>query len=122
MSGEQDDEIFGTCTHEQGCVVGAALAPILVLALFWLPEGQGQAVAASVVSIAVMPFVFSPLRRRTWFWVALLMIAAFHAAAVIAIDWHHAERSTFKLAMWLDVILVGGLIWLLSKIMPRQRT
>ncbi len=69
-----------------------------------------------------MPFVFSPLRRRTWFWVALLMIAAFHAAAVIAIDWHHAERSTFKLAMWLDVILVGGLIWLLSKIMPRQRT
>ena len=122
MSDEQDDEIFGTFTHEQGCVVGAALAPFVMVALFWLPQGRGQAVAVSVLSIVLMPFVFSPLRKRTWFWVALLIIAAFHVVAVTAVHWHHAERSTFKLAMWLDVILVGGLIWLLSKVMSRQRT
>ena len=122
MSGEQDDAIVGTFTHDQGCLVGAALFPVVLVALFWLPEGQGQAAAASVVSIVAMPFAFSPLRKQTWFWVALLIIAVAHAAVVLGVDWHHAERSAFNLAMWFDVILVGGLIWLLSKVMPRQRS
>ena len=122
MATESEDDTFGSFTHRQGCVLALVLGPVILFFFFGLDaEGMGDAAASSLVVLASMPFIFAPLRRHAWFWVALGVLAVAHVTAIMMIPWTDGVMYGVQLVpiMWLHAIVVGALIWLLSRMMPR---
>ena len=123
MSEQSGGEVFGNPEPKLGFAIVALIAPLGLTAMFWLEGPKGQAVFASLLTMALMPFLFAPLLKRVWFWVALAVIAGAHAALVLLLPWGDDRLSGIELKpfMLADVLIVTGLIWLLSKVMPLRR-
>lgn len=103
-----------------------AMAVILLCAalIYFLIADPGRARAAAVCGIVFGYTIWSRrrLRRRVWFWMALLLLAASHVALISLVRWTNMWMSPQALlgVALVDLAYVCGPIWLIEEALSRE--
>lgn len=120
MTVESKDTIVGEFTAGWGFALAIPAVLLFFVFVYAGEEGRGEVAAVASVSILASIKIFWPLRRKLWFWITLLCIAAAHLAVFVSVPAGDAGLDgRFAPLMFIDVGLVCVVIFLISKLMRK---
>lgn len=113
----EDKSVFDKMTTRSAIVIGLCSLPLYSLVeWFWGPaKGRQAAIFAAVIMVAA--WLSWDLRKKIWFWIAILILILMHIPLVLLVPWTNNDYPGVVLmpVALLDFAFVLAVITLLRK-------
>jgi hypothetical protein len=109
-------------TDYTGLIIGAILAPVLLVFMYLGKDDMGLAVSIVLGMILLAIKVRWDLRKHAWFWATIVFILALHAPLLFIVPWQektHVRVYGFPIGI-ADFLIIQGAIGLAGKVFSKH--
>jgi hypothetical protein len=94
----------------------------ITFSLFIVDPGRARAIAVCVGVFGTTIWTRQHLRRKVWFWIVLVVLAALHLPLIFLVRWSDVSLPAYGLIpiTLVDYAFVCGPIWLIEEALSRE--
>lgn len=123
LMAESDGPMFDTVPPWQGFAGAAIVIPLYLAFSYLVDEGTAWVAAMSAISIGASVRISWPLRNRSWFWAAIVVITLLHVALIFVPIWRVDGYPSIMLWPYAiaDIGIILGVVSILNARLSANR-